>query len=87
VVEKLPWFGGWRWRDGESVYYIPFNPTTDVHQLAYYHIPSGETRFLTDPAVTPFTIANGDWSVSPDGRHIVFLNALDGTMWLLEETG
>jgi hypothetical protein len=84
VPQQLPWFGGWRWRDRDSVYYIPFNPITDTQTLAYYHIPTGENRILTDPTQMPFTIANGDWSVSPDGRHIVFQNALDKTMWLLE---
>jgi hypothetical protein len=85
AVEKLPWFGGWRWRDGDSVYYIPFDTTTEQHTLAYYHLPSGANRALTDPAAMPFTVANGLWSVSADGRRIVFFNALDRTMWLLEE--
>ncbi len=85
TAEKMPWFGGWRWRDADSVYFVPFDPSTDVQRLAYYHIPTGETRFLTDPAATPFTIADGDWSVSADGRRIVFLNAGDKTMWLIEE--
>lgn len=84
VAQKLPWFGGWRWRDGDSVYYIPFNPTTNIQSLAYYHIPTGENRQLTDPAVLPFTIANGDWSVSANGQRIVFQNAADMSMWLLE---
>ncbi len=83
---KLPWFGGWRWRDGESVYYIPFDPSTNVQSLAYYHIPTGETRLLTDPATQPFTIINGDWSVSADGQRIAFMNAADNRLWLVEPT-
>jgi hypothetical protein len=81
--QKLPWFGGWRWRDADSVYYIPFDPANNVQKLAYFHVPSGESRLLTDPTTTPFTIANGDWSVSADGQQIVFLNAADNTLWLL----
>jgi hypothetical protein len=81
---KLPWFGGWRWRDAESVYYIPFDPSTSVQSLAYYHIPTSENRPLTDAAVLPFTVANGNWSVSPDGQRIAFLNAADNRLWLLE---
>lgn len=83
AAEKLPWFGGWRWRDAESVYYIPFTPDNPLQTLAYYHIPSGDTHPITDPAMMPLTIANGDWSVSPDGRRIVFLNAADRRLWLL----
>lgn len=83
TVEKLPWFGGWRWRDSESVYYVPFTPT-EIHQaLAYYHIPSGENRLLIDPAIMPLTISQGIWSVSPDGQRIVLLNAADRRLWVL----
>jgi hypothetical protein len=85
TVQKLPWFGGWRWRDAESVYYIPFHTPTEQHSLVYYHIPTGTSRALTDTASTPFMVANGLWSVSANGRQIVFFNALDRTTWLLEE--
>lgn len=83
-AQALSWFGGWRWRDSESVYYIPFDPVGGQQVLAYYHIPSGETRVLTDAATMPFTITNGDWSVSPDGRRIVFQNAQDRRLWVME---
>lgn len=86
AVQKMSWFGSWRWRDAESVYYIPFNTNTEQHTLAYYHILAGTNRTLTDPAVMPLTIANGLWSVSPDGRRIVFFNAVDRATWLLEES-
>jgi hypothetical protein len=33
-----------------------------------------------------FTVMNGDWEVSADGRYIVFQNATDRNMWLLEIT-
>lgn len=81
---RMPWFGAWRWRDAESLYYIPFNPASENHQLMYFHITTGEQRPLTDPAVQPFTVMNGDWDVSADGRLMVFQNAADGEMWLME---
>jgi len=84
VPQKLPWFGDYRWRDSESVFYITFDPDTDIQQLNFYHVPSGESMPLSDPQTMPFTIANGDWSVSPDGRVIAFQNARDGNLWLLE---
>jgi hypothetical protein len=85
--QKLPWFGGWRWRDGESVYYIPFDPVESVQTLAYYHVSTGEHLLLTDTLTSPFTIANGDWAVSASGQRIVFMNAADRRLWLLEGTG
>ncbi|MBZ0298045.1 MAG: M23 family metallopeptidase [Anaerolineae bacterium] len=84
-VQKLDWFGAWQWRDANSVYYVPFDPTTDVQRLAYCNFATGEQHDLTDPATQPFTIGNGDWSVAPDGRKLVFYNAIDRTMWLIEE--
>ncbi len=82
--QKLAWFGGWRWRDAESLYYIPFDPVNGMQALHYYDLRTGEDRALTDAAATPFTIANGDWSVSPDGQLIAFLNAADRRLWIME---
>ncbi len=85
--QKLSWFGAYKWRDSDSVYYIPFDTTTDLHQLAYYHIPTGTNTMLTDPSITPFTIMNGDWSVSPNGQHILFHNALSRNLSVLQVNG
>ncbi len=82
-AQKMPFFGAWRWRDTDSLYYVPFTPESDIHQLAYYHIPTGENRFLTQPDTQPFTIMNGDWDVSADGQHILFHNATDRNLWML----
>ncbi|MFP4323422.1 MAG: M23 family metallopeptidase [Anaerolineales bacterium] len=87
VAEALPFFGGWRWRDAESVYYVPLDISSgNAATLAYYHIPSAENRYLTDAAVTPLYIANADWHVSPDGRRIIYRNAQDDNLWLAELT-
>lgn len=81
---KLPWFGAWRWRDADSVFYIPFEPTQRTQELAYYHIPTGESRTLTTRDSTPFIAANGDWDVSADGRRVIFQSAEDYNVWVLE---
>lgn len=82
--QKLAWFGGWRWRDAGSLYYIPFDPVNGVQALHYYDLQTGEDRLIVDPATTPFTIANGDWSVSPDGSRIAFQNAVDDRLWVIQ---
>ena len=82
-LQKLSWFGGYQWRDSDSVYYIPFDPASDIQQLAYFHIPTGTHHMLTDPNIQPFTLMNGDWSVSPDGKHILFQNAINRNLWVL----
>jgi len=87
AAQRLSWFGAWRWRDAHSVYYLPLDSSSDRHTVRYYHISSGDDRLLTDPAAGSFAVANGDWSVSPDGQQIAFWNAADFTLWLLEMTG
>jgi hypothetical protein len=81
--ERLPWFGAWRWRDADTVYYLPFTPGTGRHTLHAYSLLTGEDRALTDPAVAPFQVADGDWSVSADGTRIAFTDARDRTTWVI----
>jgi hypothetical protein len=82
--QHLPFFGAWRWRDAQSIYYLPLDPAIPYQSLHYYDLVTGEDRMLTDQ---PFLVANGDWSVSPDGDQIAFWNANDFTLWLLEGSG
>jgi hypothetical protein len=42
---------------------------------------------LTDPMATPLQILDGDWSLSPDGNQLVYVNAVDRNIWLLELPG
>ncbi len=84
VAQHLPWFGAWEWRDANSVYYLPFEPSSIYHTIRVYDVITGEDRALTDPTTHPFLVANGDWSVSSDGRRIAFWNALDMTTWVFE---
>jgi hypothetical protein len=46
-------------------------------------VAAGVAAPFTDPALTPFRIANGDWAVSLDGSQIVFLSADDRNLWLI----
>lgn len=81
--QKMPFFGGWRWRDADSIFYIPYEPTSATQSLHHYDLLTGEDRALTDSS---FLVANGDWSVSPSGDQIVFWNANDLALWLIEAT-
>jgi len=85
--QPLPWFGGWRWRDADSVFYLPYQPQSANHSLHLYDLNTGEDRLLAGPATDDyFTVMNGDWQVSADGTRITFQNAVDSNMWLLEMT-
>jgi dipeptidyl aminopeptidase/acylaminoacyl peptidase len=80
---RLDLFGAYRWRAEGLLLVIPLDMGAASHQLWELDVARGALRALTDPAVTPFKIANGDWSVSPDGRHIAFVSAEDHNIWLL----
>jgi hypothetical protein len=80
-AQHLPFFGAWRWRDADTVYYLPLDLSNDLQSLRYFDLRTSEDRGLIEPS---FLVANGDWSVSPDGDQIAFWNANDLTLWLLE---
>jgi Tol biopolymer transport system component len=68
----------------ERLLVVPFKPDSDFHELWELDAATGEARRLTDPAITPFKIANGDWRVSPDGRHVAFVESKDRNIWVIE---
>ncbi len=87
LPQKLNWFGGWQWRDSTSVYLFPFDPTTDFFTLAYYEVNTGRYETLLAPDDFRFTMLNGAWDVSADGRRIVFQSALDQALYVIEQVG
>lgn len=76
-------FGAYQWRDSRRLLIVPFRPEAISHELWEYDVETGEARRLTDPDVTRFKIANGDWSVSPDGRRVAFVESRDHNIWVL----
>jgi hypothetical protein len=79
-------FGAYQWRDGRRLLLIPFRPEALFHELWELDVETGHVRHLTDPNLTPFKVANGDWQVSPDGRHVAFVETSDRAIWLLTLT-
>lgn len=81
---RLDTFGGYQWRDDQRLLIVPLDLSQPMHRLLQVEAPSGQVQPLSDPSITPFRIANGDWSVSPDGQMIAFVSADDGNIWILE---
>ncbi|HSN75306.1 MAG TPA: hypothetical protein VL334_09525 [Anaerolineae bacterium] len=85
-------FGSYQWRpciercaaEEDRLLIVPLQPDAPLHWLVELAPVSGETRQLTDPAVTPFKIANGDWRISPDGRYVTFVESSDRNIRVLE---
>jgi Tol biopolymer transport system component len=76
-------FGAYQWRDSRRLLIIPFQADATYHDIWEFDAEAGQARRLTDPQVTPFKIANGDWTVSPDGRYVAFVASEDRNIWLL----
>ncbi len=80
---KLDVIGSARWRDATRLLIIPLDAGIPSHRLWQFDAVLGQATPLTDPEQTPFRVAAGDWSVSPTGEHVVFLNEKDHALWLL----
>lgn len=77
-------FGAYRWRDAGRLLIVPLSSTGPAHALIELDARTLATRTLTDPATTPFKIANGEWSVSPDGRRVAILESADRAIHVIE---
>jgi Tol biopolymer transport system component len=80
----LPRFGGYRWQDDDTLLFIPMRASTEASmQLWAIDAPTGQMQPLTDPETLVFSISNGDWDVSPNGQHVVFVSSADQSIWLI----
>jgi hypothetical protein len=83
-AEKLPVFGAYRWRSDGQLLLIPLDldlPNPDLYQI---DLENTVVWKLIDPDLTQLTIANNDWSISPNGRWLLFLSAEDRNLWTIE---
>ncbi|MDQ4074665.1 MAG: hypothetical protein M3220_00295 [Chloroflexota bacterium] len=76
-------FGAYQWRDDNHLIVVPFRPDATFHELWELNATTGQLRQLTDPTQLPFKIANGDWSVSPDGHYVAFVESRDHNIWVV----
>ncbi len=84
-ARQLDMWGAYQWRDDSHLLVIPARASPDqAFEIWQVDAATGEKQKLTDAAVTPLNILNGDWRVSPDGKSIVFVNSADRNLWLLD---
>lgn len=84
--EKLPFFGAYRWRDGQKLVYVPYDPNADNHIFYEYDVTTRATQLLI-PEDSNVVIANNSWQVSPDGDKIALVasdNLMLNGIWVLE---
>jgi Tol biopolymer transport system component len=84
-ARQIDLWGAYQWRDDSHLLVIPTRASSDeAFEIWEVNAETGEKQKLTDAAVTPLNILNGDWRVSPDGKYVVFVNSADRNLWLLE---
>ena len=82
---RLDVWSAYQWRDESHLLVVPMRDSADKAFVVWqFDAASGEGRPLTDAAVTPLDILNGDWRVSPDGQYMVYVNNVDRNLWLLK---
>ena len=84
---RLAFAGRYHWITSEnaSLVYVPPRESADEGFAVWkLDVASSERSQLIDPKQTPLFIANGDWALAPDGRHIAFVSARDYAIWLLD---
>jgi len=85
-ARRLDTFGSFAWQDEGHLIVIPLEDTSTVNRVLQVEAVSGRASPLTDPAVTPFQIAQGMWSLSPNGAHLAFVSAADHNIWVINLT-
>lgn len=83
-ARRVEVYGAYRWRPDNTLLMIPLEPGSAGHRVLAIDPATGSVRDLIDPAETPFRILGGDFSLSPDGRRLAFVNAADRSVWVLE---
>ena len=84
-ARQIDRWGAYQWRDDSRLLVIPARPKPDQpFEIWQIDAATGEQQKLTDAAVTPLNILNGDWRVSPDGKYVVFVNSVDKNLWLVK---
>jgi hypothetical protein len=83
-ARKLDFVGAYRWRDDSRLVYVPMQLGADSHELWQIDVESGSTTRLLGPQDARLRIAGNEWSVSPDGASLVYLNGDDHSLWVVD---
>ncbi len=82
--QRLALTGGYRWLpDSGALLHIPAPTDRPNDELWRYNLADGARTPLVGAGQPPFTIAQNEWEVAPDGKAIVYRSATDGAIWSL----
>lgn len=85
---RIAIIGSYRWTSDNRLLVIPHRASRSAsHEVWEVSPETGDVRRLTDPSTMPFQIANFDWDVSFDGSKLVYVSAVDKSVWRIELGG
>ncbi len=80
-----PGFGAYHWQNDNTLLFIPIRTSVqDSMQLWAIDVLTQQNQLLVDPNSLKFSISNGDWDVSPNGQHVVFVSSADQNIWQIQ---
>jgi hypothetical protein len=82
-MDRLPVFGTYRWRSDGQLLVMPLDHTVSYPDIYQFDLENGQSWKLLDQAKIQLTIANNDWSISPNGRWLHYLSSEDRNLWIL----
>jgi hypothetical protein len=78
-----PWmFGAYAWRDDTRLLVIPMRPSADSQQIWQVDLQERTASPISGYDAN-LKIANADWSISPDGHHIAYVEDSSRSIWVL----
>ncbi len=79
--------GGYRWLpDSSGVLYIPAPTDRPNDELWRYTLADKRSTVLVSAEQAPFTVAQNEWGIAPDGKAIAYRSATDNAIWSLRFT-
>lgn len=82
--QQLAISGGYRWLpDSSGLLYIPAPTDRPNDELWHYTLADNRSTLIVSAEQAPFTVAQNEWEVAPDGKAIAYRSATDNAIWSL----
>lgn len=79
--QTVPGFGSYRWKDPSTLLLVPLKTTPDAHTVYRWKVGQKQMQPLVKLSGK---ISYDQWSISPDGKHLAYLNAKDRNVYGLK---
>lgn len=80
---RMDFVGAYRWRRDGQLLYVPMATSDAADSLWQYDAATGAIERIVGPEAG-IRIAGNDWSASPDGASVAWLDAADRNLWVID---